>query len=570
MPRAAWLPVFALLTAPAAAQPPVVLQTTQPGMVPGQPPRDTSARTGTARLRGRVFAADNGVPLRRAQVHLTSPDMREGRMTTTDAQGAYEFKDLPAGRYTVSASKGSFVTLSYGQRRPLEPGKPIEILEAQTVEKIDFALPRGAVVTGRVLDEYGEPVADVQVTPMQMRFAQGRRRMMPSGRPSSTNDIGEFRLFGLAPGQYYISAVMLNRTFGADSDERVGYAPTYFPGTPNPAEAQRVRLDLGQALSDVNITLATTRTAKVSGIVLDSEGRVVSSGFVMALPRGGNSILFFGPSGNGPIRPDGTFVLNGLAPGEYRLRARLGMGQFDTPEFATADVTVSGEDVSGVRLMTSKVSTVTGRIVVQDPAAAAALKLPIRLMMTPVNPEDIMFGGAGPATVKDDFSFELRAPAGKFRITTAGSLPDWTIRAVRQNGIDVTDSGIEVPSGGDISGIEVELTNHLSEVSGVVTNARGEAMRDYTVVFFPQDREQWGGTTRYRGIARPDQDGRFKTRALPAGRYYAAALDGVDVNDANDPEFLERISTGATAFTLNDGETKVMELKIVGSSDLRF
>jgi protocatechuate 3,4-dioxygenase beta subunit len=562
MVRAPWLPLLGLLLAlPAAAQQPVIMPA-QPGVAPGQvPPRDTSARTGTARLRGHVYAADSGAPLRRARVRLSSPELREGRVTMTDAQGAYEFKDLPAGRYNINADKGSYVGLGYGQTRPLEPGKPIEILDGQTIEKVDFALPRGAVITGRVLDEYGEPVADVQVMPMQMRYAQGRRRMLPSGRSSSTNDAGEFRIFGLAPGQYYLSAVLRNMMFGSDSDDRSGYAPTYFPGTANPAEAQRIRVDLGQTLSDVIIALATTRTAKASGTVTDAQGRPLASGMVMAMPRG-NTGMFFGPTGNGPIRPDGTFVVPSLPPGEYLLRANVGMGQFDTPEFATAEITVSGEDVSGIRLTTTRMLTVSGRVVVQDQAAAQALKPPLRLVAMPVNPDDLMFGGNGPGNVKDDFTFELRVAPGRFRIGFGGPMPNWAIRAVRQNGVDVTDSGVEVTAGSDASGIEVELTNRISDVSGVATNPRGEAARDYTVLIFSQDREQWSSNTRYRAIARPDQEGRFRARPLPPGRYYAVALDAVDMNETADPEFLERIYTKATTFTLNEGETKVIELKV--------
>lgn len=558
-----WLLAACLFGAPAPAQQAFITQA-PPGVTPGQmPPRDTSVRTGTARIRGHVVAADNGAPLRRVQVRLGSPELRENRLTTTDAQGAYEFKDLPAGRYTINANKGSFVGLSFGQTRPLEPGKPLEVLDGQTIEKIDFALPRGSVITGRVLDEYGEPVADVQVSPMQMRFVQGRRRMTPSGRSDSTNDIGEFRLFGLAPGQYYISAALRNMAFfGADSDDRSGYAPTYYPGTANPSEAQRIRIELGQSLSDVNIPLVATRTAKVTGTVSDSQGRPVNAGGVMAMPRG-NGGMFFGPSGNGPIRPDGTFIVNGLAPGDYFLRANVGGGQLDGgPEFATAEITVNGDDISGVRLMSSKMITATGRVVVQDAAAAPSLKLPIRLMTTPINPDDFMMGGGGGGNVKDDFTFELRVPPGRFRIMAGGPMPNWALRAVRQNGVDVTDSGIEFTAGGDASGIEIEFTNHISEVSGVVTNARGEAARDYTVLIFSQDREQWAGNTRYRGVARPDQEARFKARALPAGRYYAIALDAVDLNESNDPEFLERIQTKATTFSLNEGETKVLELKI--------
>src|SRR5262249_5082205 len=160
-----------------------------------------------------------------------------------------DFKDLPAGRYQLNASKGSFVTLAYGQLRPFEQGKPIDIKDAQTLEKVDFALPRGSVITGRVVDEFGEPTADVQVMAMRYQFLQGRRRLTPAGRPNMTNDIGEFRIFALPPGQYYLSATLrnFNGPMDATTDDRSGYAPTYYPGTASVTEAQRITVAIGQA-----------------------------------------------------------------------------------------------------------------------------------------------------------------------------------------------------------------------------------------------------------------------------------------------------------------------------------
>ena len=403
------------------------------------PPRDNTqpAKTGTATIRGHIVAADSGQPLRKAQVRIVSGELRENRLVTTDGDGRYEFKEVVAGRYNVTATKGSFVSLQYGQQRPFEPGKPLEILAGQTLEKVDFSLPRGAVITGRVLDEFGEPLPDAMVSVQRYQNMGGQRRLVSAGRMATTNDIGEYRIFAIPPGQYYLSATLRPMGMIGDNDDRSGYAPTYFPGTANIAESQRVAIGLGQTISDMNMALMPTRTSRVSGTAVDSQGRAMA-GMVMAMPRGDSMFMGFGPPAQ--IKPDGSFVVSGLTPGRYMLQVRGGFGD---GESASADVTVSGDDVTGVRLAASKPSIVTGRVVV-DPAAAQSLRpSTLRLGLQPVQMDMIMMGGMPPAPVNDDLTFELKAQPGQFRVSLLGQTPGWSIRAVRHRGSDVTDAGIE-------------------------------------------------------------------------------------------------------------------------------
>lgn len=527
------------------------------------PPRDSAqpAKAGTATLRGHVLAADSGQPLRKAQVRVIAPEMRENRMTTTDGDGKYEFKDLPAGRYTVMAQKGSYVNLQYGQQRPFEPGKPLEILDGQTVEKVDFALPKGGVITGRIVDEFGEPLADAQVAAQRYQNIGGRRRLVPAGRPGTTNDIGDYRLFAIPPGQYYLSATL--RTMGpiTDSDDRSGYAPTYFPGTANMAAAQKVTVGLGQIINDINMALIQTQTSRVSGVALDSQGRPMM-GMVMAVPRGDSVMMMFGPPGQ--IKPDGSFAISGLAPGTYVLQTNGPGGN----ESASAEVIVSGNDVNGIRLVASLPSTASGRIVVDQAAAQLLKSSTLRVTAQPVQFDTVMFGpNTGPAPVNDDLTFELKTRPGKMRIVLAGPTTDWAVRAVRYRGADVTDSGIEFRSNEDVADIEVEVTNRPTDVSGLVTNSRGTALKDYSVVVFPQDRDKWIPNSRYLRTSRPDQDGRFKANGLPPGAYYIVALDYLDTSgDWSEPESLDRLRLKATAFSISEGETKSVDLKISTAS----
>ena len=523
----------------------------------GQLPAADDQRPGTALLRGHVLAADTGRPLRKAQVRIAAPETRENRVATTDDDGRYEFKEVTAGRYTISATKGSYITLSYGQTRPLEAGKPLDIKDGQTVERVDFSLPRGAVVTGRIFDEFGEPLSDVMVAPMRYQFVQGKRTLVPGGRTSSSDDNGEFRLFGIPPGQYYLQATWRsNMPFGPGGENQPAYAPMFFPGVLDASEAQRFTLGINQQLSDLVMALKPAKAVRVSGTVLGSDGRP-ATGMLNVNRIAGNG---FAANLAAIIRPDGSFQLNAVAPGEYQLRSFPNGPSGPDSETAMAKVTVAGEDITDLQLVASKPVSVSGRLVV-DPAAAQSL--PATLFVTAFSLDGGMFGGGAPGRVDDDYTFVLKTSPGRSRIALSNPPPGWSIRAVRLNGADVLDSGIEFKPNENVRGLEVELTNKVSAITGLVTGGRGDASRDYTAIAFPQDSERWKETnSRYIRTGRPDQDGRFKISGLPPGDYLLIAVDRVDPGESTDPEFLERVRTKATRFSLLEGETKSVDLKL--------
>ncbi len=254
------------------------------------PPRDDSQTTpaGNAKITGRVVAADTGSPIRRAQIRVTSGEARFNRVVTTDGDGRYELLNLPAGRYRLFVNRAGYVALEYGQARPFENGKPLDIAEGQAVEKVDFSLPRGSVITGRITDEFGDPMTDVQVQAMRYQFVNGERQLVNAGRVAQTDDLGQFRVFGLMPGDYVVQASLrLNQNPDTmNQPDPVGYPGTYYPGVVDVTQAQTVTVTLGQELSSVAFPLVPARLSRVSGIVMGSDGRPLAGGMIMLRQRG--------------------------------------------------------------------------------------------------------------------------------------------------------------------------------------------------------------------------------------------------------------------------------------------
>lgn len=534
-----------------------------PGGSVQRPARDArEPLTGTSIIRGRVVTADTGAPIRRVNIRAFSGELRESRATSTDGNGRYELKDLPAGRWELTASKAGFVTLRFGQRRPFEAGRPIELGEDETMARADFALPRGAAITGRIVDEYGDPVAGARVQVSRFQAFQGTRRLVPAGMGDQTDDTGAFRLYGLSPGEYYVSAT-LRGGFIDDSNDTTGYAPTYYPGTGNLAEAQRIGVSLGQEAANISFALLPTRTVRVSGRVVDSQGRPLSSGFVMLVESIETSAeIGMMSRGGGRVRADGSFTVANVTPGSYTLQVGSGPMGGDDAEFASLPITVGSDDLTGIHLVTGKGTTLTG---VVQPAQGSTSRLETSALQVVVQSLRFEPGmGRRPARVERDGTFRLSGLSGQRLIRLNGLPSTWMLRSVLVNGADVTDTPLEFKGQQDVGGVQVIVTDRLTEVTGKVTDAKGEPTRDYTVIVFPEDPAKWTYPSRYVKSGRADQDGLFKIRALPPeDRYLAVAVDYLEDGEGSEPEFLRQMISRATSFGLSEGDARALDLRIV-------
>ena len=526
----------------------------------GGPGDDSPA--GTAVIRGRILTADTGTPVRRAQVRAAMANNRDTRLVTTDEQGNFEFRDLAGGRWNVIASKAGFVTMRFGQRRSFEAGRPIEVADAQVMERVNFSLPRGAAITGRLLDEFGDPMARARVQALRYQLVQGTRRLTPIGVTAQTDDTGAFRLWGLMPGEYYVSA-LLRALPVDDPNDSIHYAPTYYPGTGSVTEAQPVSLDIG-AEASISFALMPVRTARVSGRALSSTGGPLSNGRVMLLAADSPGVAAAAFGAAGRVGQDGAFAIPNVAPGSYTLTALSGAGRNAGPdsERGSAPITVTGENLTGITVTTSRGAVLTGTVGAEWGSSAQP---PVRGLQVTAQPVPFERGlGSRPARVDADGTFTLTNLFGPSLIRVSGLSPEWIVDAIVVAGSDVTDTPYDFQPNELIERAEIVLTDRITQVSGTVLNGDGMPASDVTVVVFPDDERKWAPPSRYVKSARPDQQGLIKIVGLPPDdRYLAVAVDYLEEGGAADPEFLSLIRNRATRFSLEDGASATVDLTLV-------
>ena len=556
---------------------------------------------GTASIAGRVVTADTGRPVKRARVSVAGGG-RGGRSTTTDDQGRYQVTDLPAGTYTISGSKAGFVDGVFGQRRPLQPGTPVTLADAQTANNIDLRLMRGGVITGRLGDEDGEPLPRALVTVQRYQYLRGERQLTPAGA-DQTDDRGQYRVFGLPPGDYYVSASatglgeLIGRGLqqlaagvalgggrggrggpggafggfgGPDQSEATGYAPTYYPGVVSTAEAGKVVLGPGQEIGGVDFQIQLVALATVSGIVAGAQD-LANVTLVPQQSAGG----FGGQNFNGRVLADGTFTIANVPPGHYTAIARTG-GRSGDPRTAMQAVVVTGQNLDGVTLVLQPGVTLSGNITVESSGTAAPADYSVfRLDVPEVNPvpggppgggggRGGPFGGAGGVQKNGSFAIDNLQPGQHYiRVTGGGAQGGgaWTLKSVMLGGTEIADAPFELKPGQNVDNVTVVLTDRSTDLSGTVRDALNAGAGGVTVIAFSTDPQYWRAQSRRISTSRSGDTGAYRIRGLPAGDYYLIAVDDVDQGEWFDPAYLDSVKDKGTHVTLQEGDTKTLDLR---------
>jgi protocatechuate 3,4-dioxygenase beta subunit len=294
----------------------------------------TSSPQGTGQLSGRV-TTDSGAPLAGVRVVLApggrpmlGPVARPPQATTGD-DGRFAFENVPPGEYRIDIQKAGYAPPYDMTTRP----QTYTIVSGQALRDIDFQLQRGAVISGRVLDSRGEPIADVRVMAFR-RGPEGRGGQRPLLQTpgqglQQTNDIGEFRIAGLLPGEYFVAAAPQRLPpFGASpagpaagSAARTAITTTFYPGSTDQSGAQPITVTAGAEISSIVFTIATAPVFRVSGIVVDEEGKPVARAMVNLM--GDSPTRMFGSPGSAMAQDDGQFVIGEVPSGTYRIMASV-------------------------------------------------------------------------------------------------------------------------------------------------------------------------------------------------------------------------------------------------------
>lgn len=540
----------------------------QTRVIPQRPVRDAArpVQKGTAVITGRVTTAD-GRPLRRAQIRVSAAELNEPRVTGTNSQGVFVVRALPAGRYTVNVSRSGFLPLQFGQQRPGEVGRPIQLADGERVEKVDFALPRASAISGLIRDETGEPVAGVTVYAMQFEYYLGRRRLIPIGGVGNnrTDDTGHYRVLSLSPGDYIIMA-MLRETWTTRGDVRevLAYAPSYFPGTANAPDAQRVKVGLGQEVTAIDFSLVPGRVATVSGTAMRADGTTMDGASVgLSQEIVGPTASSFSSVASTKSGADGSWTLKDVPPGEYRLSASHTDRERGEAEVSMT-IHVQGVPIENVVLTAPSPATLSGIVVTDDGQPLPRGRSSLRVVAESLLPDRRRTGFSmrdENGIVGSDDRFTVNKISGPVLLNLSGLPQGWAVASTEIGGRDHSQMPLELASGQRLDGARVTITKRFPQVTGRVTDGNGKPV-SATVLLFPSEASKWFESLASNRTARPDQSGLFRFETVRPGAYLAIALEYVRERQAHDPEFLESLRARATAVTIVEGTNEALDLLV--------
>ena len=572
--------------------------------------RDTRSVTmpsGTGSIAGVVREAGSEQrPVRSALVLLTIAGAGHSRSVVTDDQGRFRIERVPAGQFSITATKPAYLQGAYGARIPGRAGIPIVVAVGQNIIEVTLTMARGAALAGSVRLPNGEPAADTEVTVFRVPPGGGEQTLVETVTVH-TDDRGAYRAYGLMPGEYVVAALLsrgrtsdvaaiataeMDRVLEAlrrrttvttpsarpeapvpASSGSFTTAPVFYPGVTSTTDAGVLKLTSGEERSGVDFAVHYTRTVSVEGTIHHADGSTPP--VQMALITGGLRLPTMAavPPRNTESKgtATGAFKYTNFVPGRYVIAARTPSAPWS---YAQSEVVVGADDVRSVSLVLRPAMRLTGRVVfdrttLPPPADLSSVSLRLdhvggtggqsgytRLGNFPINPPTVSADGR--------FEFAGILP-GRYRLTaTVPGETGWWARSAMAGDRDLFDGEVVVAEGRDLTDVVLTFADRRTEMSGALLTAAGERVAGLSIVAMPADRSLWQSSSRRIRSTRSGTDGRWTIRDLPPGEYLVNALSDVGDDDLRDRAFLEALAGAAVRVTVGDGAAVRLDLRIGG------
>ena len=606
-----------------------------------QRPAPVEIPKGTNVLYGRVLESGTDAPVGGAAVTLTgffdrsgkpaatlprsanpivSPEASAPRTVVTNGDGYYFFRGLPAGRYAIATIGLGYVDSGYRLRI-------VEIADSDKPTTANMRLRKYAAITGRVVDEQGEPVVGIPMMALQRLTTSGGGVVSSAYTSAVTDDRGVYRLGDLAPGNYLVGAIAtamtLGASFAAEIDAVVGdprgsfelrrqlipggaplesivngegvrigdavlqrpglapafspdgkllaYANTYLPGTPSPADAMVVTLGPGEQRAVTDLPLRFSPTVRVTGVISGPAGPMPQL-TVRLQPPNSPDANSAEPLGVATAFTDanGAFTFLGVTPGQYSLRAArviLEPGDPVNPEptlWTAQTVSVGDTDLTGLNVMMRPGLRIAGRMEFKSaPGASPPARPQVDLMLRPIGAG--LWRTARARLAADGTFVSAGDPPGRYIVSPPFVPEGWTLETISLNGRVLSDDVLVLESS-DVAGLVVTFSKNALRVSGTIGDAKNTPDTARDVVVFPADTVLWREgffVDRRTRFVHATSVGAFEMSGLAPGEYYIAAVGADVITDWPDPNLLDRLVAGATKFTLRPGDAPVLQLKTI-------
>jgi protocatechuate 3,4-dioxygenase beta subunit len=521
-----------------------------------------ASASGTATISGRITDKESGRPIPTATVSVKGPD---GKVVTVraDADGRYTVAGLQPGSYALWGSPGEYrethLRQAFGRPAPMNPfvQSPDPNLTLQPGEarsELDIALVRTLAIEGRVVDPFDEPMAGVEVT-----ISRADSGSTPASSVSS-DDHGEYRLFGLAPGRYHVCAAA-EGPFDNNDPAGSRFVRTCHLASIAAADAADVVLD-STDVSGIDIRVQRSGTFRLSGVVLDASGAPPKGGMVTAM-RLDESI-----SANAETR-DGRFELKGIPPGRYLVRASVGRREMTSEgapvvrdlELAEAVIAVDSNDVGNLTLTTVKATSLSGRIAFEGgaPGSPAQLRMAMQLVR---RAQGSAFTSQPPMSAVDDrLEFHLEGVYPFPSTLLVQGLPEgWVVKSIRLGDSDITGLAADYSAGAP-GPVLVVLTNRVARPSVRVIQDPAGSVSGMPILMSANPQRRLASLV---GTDTPTGNGVFKLGSTLPGEYLLVALTAEDLFLLyRDLDRLEDLVPLAQRVTLAEGKEQTFEVPVV-------